>query len=256
MICGQCETAPSWPTRLPELIVADARAWRRWLAANHDDGAGRLAGAGEEGHDAADDAVLRAGAGRGAVPRLDRRPGAPPRRAHVPPALHAAASAQQWSARNVAHVERLRGEGRMHAAGERAVAAAQADGRWDAAYAGPAHDRGARRPRGGAGGAAARAADVRAAHQPEPLRGAAAHRRRQAQRHARAAHRDSSWRCSRAARRCTRRSASCPTERSGGAPRRRARRSHAAPASVRPIHTCGMPASSKGSDSTLKPACS
>lgn len=43
-----------------------------------------------------------------------------------------------WSVRNRTYIDRLRGEGRMQEAGERAVAAAQADGRWERAYAGPA----------------------------------------------------------------------------------------------------------------------
>jgi uncharacterized protein YdeI (YjbR/CyaY-like superfamily) len=41
-----------------------------------------------------------------------------------------------WSKRNVVIVERLIGEGRMHPAGLAEVERAQADGRWDAAYAG------------------------------------------------------------------------------------------------------------------------
>jgi uncharacterized protein YdeI (YjbR/CyaY-like superfamily) len=40
-----------------------------------------------------------------------------------------------WSQRNVGHVARLEAEGRMLPAGRAAVAAAQADGRWQAAYA-------------------------------------------------------------------------------------------------------------------------
>lgn len=43
-----------------------------------------------------------------------------------------------WSKRNVAIVERLIAEGRMHDTGLAAVAAAKADGRWKAAYAGQA----------------------------------------------------------------------------------------------------------------------
>jgi uncharacterized protein YdeI (YjbR/CyaY-like superfamily) len=43
-----------------------------------------------------------------------------------------------WSKRNVAIVERLNAEGRMREAGLAAIQAAQADGRWDAAYAGQA----------------------------------------------------------------------------------------------------------------------
>lgn len=40
-----------------------------------------------------------------------------------------------WSQRNVANVARLEAEGRMLPAGRRAVDAAKADGRWEAAYA-------------------------------------------------------------------------------------------------------------------------
>ena len=43
-----------------------------------------------------------------------------------------------WSARNVAHAERLIAAGEMTEAGLRQVEAARADGRWAAAYAGPA----------------------------------------------------------------------------------------------------------------------
>ncbi|MFE3997343.1 YdeI family protein [Nocardioides sp. YIM B13467] len=44
----------------------------------------------------------------------------------------------RWSLRNVEHIDRLEREGRMTAAGRIAVDAAKADGRWEAAYAGPA----------------------------------------------------------------------------------------------------------------------
>jgi len=43
-----------------------------------------------------------------------------------------------WSQRNVALVERLAAEGRMHPAGEAEVARAKDDGRWETAYAGAA----------------------------------------------------------------------------------------------------------------------
>lgn len=43
-----------------------------------------------------------------------------------------------WSKRNVAHAERLVAEGRMTPAGLTAIERAKADGRWEAAYAGPA----------------------------------------------------------------------------------------------------------------------
>ena len=41
-----------------------------------------------------------------------------------------------WSARNVERVARLEAEGRMHPAGQAAVDAAKAGGRWDAATGG------------------------------------------------------------------------------------------------------------------------
>ena len=44
----------------------------------------------------------------------------------------------RWSKRNTALAERLIGEGRMQASGIAEVERAKADGRWDAAYAGPA----------------------------------------------------------------------------------------------------------------------
>jgi uncharacterized protein YdeI (YjbR/CyaY-like superfamily) len=43
-----------------------------------------------------------------------------------------------WSQRNVGLVQQLEDQGRMRAAGRAAVEAAKADGRWAAAYAGPA----------------------------------------------------------------------------------------------------------------------
>ena len=43
-----------------------------------------------------------------------------------------------WSARNVGHIARLLDEGRMQPPGLAEVERAKADGRWDAAYAGPA----------------------------------------------------------------------------------------------------------------------
>ncbi|GII98242.1 uncharacterized protein YdeI (YjbR/CyaY-like superfamily) [Sediminihabitans luteus] len=46
--------------------------------------------------------------------------------------------ASMWSARNVEHVARLEEAGRMRARGRAEVERAQADGRWDRAYAGSA----------------------------------------------------------------------------------------------------------------------
>lgn len=46
-----------------------------------------------------------------------------------------------WSKRNIEHIERLRKEGKMTEAGEKEVEAAKADGRWAAAYDGPANSK-------------------------------------------------------------------------------------------------------------------
>ncbi len=121
---------------LPELIVANTGAWRRWLAAHHEDETGVwlvLAKKGRRGptkltYDQALDEALCHGWIDGQVGRRDEatyRQRFTPRRARSP-----------WSERNVAHIGRLQAEGRMHAAGAAAVERAKADGRWEAAYPG------------------------------------------------------------------------------------------------------------------------
>ncbi|SCF20964.1 Uncharacterized conserved protein YdeI, YjbR/CyaY-like superfamily, DUF1801 family [Micromonospora viridifaciens] len=122
----------------PELIVADAAAWRRWLRAHHADPNGVwlvLAKRGSAGpttldYDQALDEALCHGWIDGQVKSRDEhtyRQRFTPRRARSP-----------WSARNVGIVARLLAEGRMHPAGLAEVERAKADGRWDAAYAGQA----------------------------------------------------------------------------------------------------------------------
>lgn len=123
---------------LPELIVADAAAWRVWLGENHDASAGVLLVLAKKGtteptsltYDQALDEALCYGWIDGQVQRRDqgtyrqRFTGRRPR--------------SSWSKRNVGIVERLLLEGRMHAAGVAEMDRAKADGRWDAAYAGSA----------------------------------------------------------------------------------------------------------------------
>lgn len=131
-----------WPERvaeqLPELIVADAAAWHRWLRTNHANPKGVWLVLAKKGvfeptsltYDEALDEALSHGWIDGQTGRRDDttfRRMFTPRRAR-----------SGWSARNVAIIDRLRSEGRMHPAGEAEVARAQADGRWDAAYAGQA----------------------------------------------------------------------------------------------------------------------
>jgi uncharacterized protein YdeI (YjbR/CyaY-like superfamily) len=122
---------------LPELLVADAEQWRAWLTDNHADSAGVWLVLHKKGgqvtsldYDQALDEALCFGWIDGQVSRRDEgsfRQRFTPRRPKG-----------AWSARNVGIVARLVAEGRMTPAGQAAVAAAQADGRWQAAYAGPA----------------------------------------------------------------------------------------------------------------------
>jgi uncharacterized protein YdeI (YjbR/CyaY-like superfamily) len=121
---------------LPELSLAHAAAWRRWLAGHHGDEAGVwlvLAKKGRSGpttltYDQALEEALCYGWIDGQVRRGDEASyfqRFTPRRARSP-----------WSERNVAAVARLQAEGRMHAAGLAAIERAKADGRWQSAYPG------------------------------------------------------------------------------------------------------------------------
>lgn len=121
---------------LPELIVADAVAWREWLEEPHPSGVWLvLAKKGTDQptsltYDQALDEALCRGWIDGQARRRDdatylqrftpRRP------------------KSQWSSRNVDHVARLAADGRMQPAGWSEVERAKADGRWEAAYSGPA----------------------------------------------------------------------------------------------------------------------
>jgi uncharacterized protein YdeI (YjbR/CyaY-like superfamily) len=122
---------------LPELLLPDAPAWRAWLAEHHASSPGVWLVLTRRGGnvtlltyaDALDEALCYGWidgqrAARDAASSLQRMTPRGPR--------------SMWSARNVDHVARLEREHRMQEAGRAAVRAAQADGRWDAAYAGPA----------------------------------------------------------------------------------------------------------------------
>lgn len=122
---------------LEELLVPDAAAWRAWLEENHATSPGVWLVMSKKGgtvtgldYPAALDEALCFGwiDGQG----RHRDSGSmfvrmTPRR-----------SRSVWSARNVGHVARLEEAGKMTDAGRAAVAAAKADGRWDAAYGGQA----------------------------------------------------------------------------------------------------------------------
>jgi len=122
----------------PELVVADAAAWRRWLRAHHKDPAGVWLVLAKKNTtdptsltypEALDEALCHGWIDGQTKPRDEGtyRQRYTPRRAR-----------SAWSKRNVGIIDRLRAQGRMHAAGEAEVERAKADGRWDAAYAGSA----------------------------------------------------------------------------------------------------------------------
>jgi uncharacterized protein YdeI (YjbR/CyaY-like superfamily) len=121
-----------------ELIVADAAAWRAWLGEHHESPPGVWLVLAKRGttqptslsYDQALEEALCHGWIDGQSQRRDEttyRQRFTHRRARSP-----------WSARNVGIVTRLATEGRMHPAGVAEVERAKNDGRWDAAYAGPA----------------------------------------------------------------------------------------------------------------------
>jgi uncharacterized protein YdeI (YjbR/CyaY-like superfamily) len=123
---------------LPELTVTDIQAWREWLSEHQDGSVGVWLVLAKKHtteptsltYDQALDEALCHGWIDGQLRRRNeitycRR--FTPRRTQSP-----------WSARNVSIITRLIGEGRMHPAGMTEVDRAQADGRWDAAYAGQA----------------------------------------------------------------------------------------------------------------------
>ncbi|MFJ5862409.1 YdeI family protein [Pseudarthrobacter sp. NPDC092439] len=122
---------------LEELLVADAAAWRAWLETNHRDSPGVWLVLHKKGgnvtrldYDAALDEALCFGWIDGQVRKRDA--GSYLQR------MTRRAPKSPWSARNVRRAGRLEAAGRMDDAGRAAVESAQADGRWEAAYAGQA----------------------------------------------------------------------------------------------------------------------
>jgi uncharacterized protein YdeI (YjbR/CyaY-like superfamily) len=120
---------------LEELIVADAAALRAWLAVHHESSPGVWLALTKKGGTVtsltwqqAVDEALCVGWIDGQTRSRDSETSLirfTPRRAR-----------SRWSRRNVENVVRLQAEDRLLPAGVRAVEAAKADGRWEAAYAG------------------------------------------------------------------------------------------------------------------------
>ena len=122
----------------PELLLATVEEWRDWLAEHEDDPVGVRLVLARKGRPAPTTITyatalqealcsgwIDAQAGRRDEDTFTQRFG--PRR---PRSI--------WSLRNVEHVARLTEEGRMRPRGLAEVERARADGRWQAAYAGPA----------------------------------------------------------------------------------------------------------------------
>jgi uncharacterized protein YdeI (YjbR/CyaY-like superfamily) len=125
-------------SEIEELIVLDASAWRQWLSVSHQkqDGVwlvlakkGTLHPTSLSYEQALEEAICH-GWIDGQVRRRDQstyRQRFTPRRKR-----------SAWSKRNVGIAQRLASEGRLHPAGLREIERAQADGRWQEAYAGAA----------------------------------------------------------------------------------------------------------------------
>jgi uncharacterized protein YdeI (YjbR/CyaY-like superfamily) len=117
------------------LTLPDGAAWRAWLAEHHDESSGvwlvtaKKGAAGVSREEALEEALCFGWIDGQARKNDDSSylQRYTPRRAR-----------SVWSQRNTRIVERLMQEDRMHAAGVAEVERAKADGRWDAAYAGPA----------------------------------------------------------------------------------------------------------------------
>jgi uncharacterized protein YdeI (YjbR/CyaY-like superfamily) len=122
----------------PDLLVQNATAWRAWLRKHHSASGGVWLVLARKGttkptslthDDALDEALCHGwidGQGRGRDTLTTFLRFTPRRQRSV------------WSKRNTVLIERLLSEGRMHPAGIAEVERAKADGRWEAAYAGPA----------------------------------------------------------------------------------------------------------------------
>jgi uncharacterized protein YdeI (YjbR/CyaY-like superfamily) len=123
---------------VPELIVSDVTAWRAWLGKHHADPAGVwlvLAKKGTEKPTSLTyDQALEEALCHGWIDGQSRRRDEKTYRQRFTPRRRRSS----WSKRNTGHAERLLAEGRMHPAGVAEMERAKADGRWDAAYAGPA----------------------------------------------------------------------------------------------------------------------
>ena len=121
----------------PELLVPDAAAWRAWLVEHHAESPGVWLVLSKKGGTVTglqyEDAVLEALCFGWIDGQLRPRDAGSSAIRFTP-----RTRTSRWSKSNVERVARLEAEGRMTPAGRAAVDAAQADGRWEVAYAGAA----------------------------------------------------------------------------------------------------------------------
>jgi uncharacterized protein YdeI (YjbR/CyaY-like superfamily) len=122
----------------PELVLPDAASWRRWLREHHRKSRGVWLVLAKKGtseptsltYAQALEEALCHGWIDGQARRRDEATHLQRFTPRRPRSL--------WSQRNTARAERLLAEGRMQPAGIEEMERAKADGRWQAAYAGPA----------------------------------------------------------------------------------------------------------------------
>src|SRR5438270_5722882 len=123
--------------QLPELLVRDANGWRRWLMAHHTDSNGvRLVlskGGATKPTKLTYDQALEEALCHGWIDGQGNRRDDATYLVRFTPRRKRSA----WSKRNTLIAERLIVERRMHEAGLAEIERAKADGRWEAAYAGP-----------------------------------------------------------------------------------------------------------------------
>ena len=124
-------------TELEELLLKDAAEWRTWLEEHHAASPGvwlvlhkKGGNATELDYEAALQEALCFGWIDGQARKRDDESSFQRMTRRGPKSV--------WSARNVDRIEKLEAAGRMTDAGRAAVDAAKADGRWEAAYSGPA----------------------------------------------------------------------------------------------------------------------
>ncbi|WP_284985369.1 YdeI/OmpD-associated family protein [Arthrobacter sp. fls2-241-R2A-172] len=125
------------PIELEELLVKDADAWRAWLTDHAEESPGVWLILHKKGGNVTEldyDAALDEALCFGWIDGQSRSRDAESYFQRMTPRGRRSI----WSARNVGHIARLESEGKMTDAGRSAVEAAKADGRWAAAYAGPA----------------------------------------------------------------------------------------------------------------------